>query len=145
MRKNLPKLVRAYLIFGAFYMLVESLVHFSNVKLLSVNSIWPKTAVTFTAFMSILYASTALFLSAFLLILQTNIQKYQQLIRFIALYALFHGGLMLVASFNSPFDQIYKGLPSLALWIPYYNFYLIFEAMLLFGFTILVYFWQKNR
>ncbi len=144
MKKNLPKLVRGYLIFGAFYMLVESLVHFSNIRLMSVAG-WPKEALAFSSLMSTLYASYSLFISLLLFYLQNNIEKNKSLIKLFSFFALFHGVLLILLTFTRNYEQIFQNFPSLAFFLPYYNLYLSFESLLSLSFVLLIYLWLKKK
>ena len=140
----MKKAVRAYLIFGGIYMLGEALIHFSNAKLTNVAILWPKDAVTFSSWVSTLYASTTLFLSMLLFYIQHNVEKNKKIIKLLAFYALFHGLLVTYFSLTFGFNEIFQELPSLYLWLPNYSVYLIFEAFLLFVFAFLVYLWQRK-
>lgn len=144
MRKNLPKLVKGYLIFGGIYMFFEFLIHFFNLKLSNVTSFWPQSAFTYASWMSIFYGSTCLFISLLSLYLQIDVNRNKQLIKLLAAYSAFHGSVLIFGSLTVKFDAIYHNFPSLSFWLPSYNGFLAFEAALLYGFAILVYFWQKS-
>ncbi len=145
MKNNLTKLVRVYMIFGSVYLGLESLIHFSNLRLLDIYSTWPKEVATFSSWMSIFYASLAAFLSILLLVLQSDLEKNRATIKLVSLYGIFHGSLLIFASFTVSFDQIYTLHPSLGFWLPSYNSFIFVEAVLLYVFAALVYLWQKRN
>ncbi|OGE32543.1 hypothetical protein A3C59_01580 [Candidatus Daviesbacteria bacterium RIFCSPHIGHO2_02_FULL_36_13] len=145
MKTHLKKFVRGYLLFGSLYMFVEAIIHFSNIKLSSVSTNWPKEALTFSSLMSSFYGSTTLFLAAIQLLVQTNIEKFKKIIQLLAFYAGFHGILLIFISATNEVDSIYNNYPSLLFWIPFYNYYLLFEAGLLLLFALLIYFWSRLK
>lgn len=142
--KIMNKIIRAYLIFGGFYMLGEAIIHFSGVKLTDVAALWPQEAVTFSSWISTLYGSTILFMSLLLFSIQGKIEENKKIIKVLAFYALFHGTLVTYFSLTSGFNEIFKNLPSLYFWLPNYSAYLLLEAFLLFGFSFVVYLWRRR-
>lgn len=141
---TMEKIIRAYLIFGGFYMLGEALVHFSNIKLADVSTIWSKDALTFSSWISTLYGSTTLFMSLLLFSIQGKVEENKKIVKVLAFYALFHGVLVTYASLTIRFDEIFHNLSSLSFWLPTYNGYLLLESLLLFGFAFLVYLWLRK-
>lgn len=144
MKKKLTKLVRLYLILGALYMLNEGVIHISNIRLTDIASIWPPSAITYASWMSIFYGSFSIFLSALFFVIQKGLEKYKQIIKLLAVFALFHGSILLFGSLTVNFNEIYQASPSLSFWLPSYHLFLLVEVALLFSFSLLVYFWQKD-
>lgn len=139
------KILRGYLIFGGVYMLVESFVHFFNFKLLDVQTMWSNQALVYSGFIGALYGSLSLFVAMILFFAQKNLQQNQSLIKLLAVFSLLHAIFLFYSSFSTNFDQFFIGAVSLKFWLPNYNFYLLFEAMLLFSFTFIVFRWSKEK
>lgn len=140
----LNKILRGYLIFGSIYMLTEALIHFSNLRLLDSISMWSDSALAYSVLMTKLYASFALFFAILLFFIQKDMRKYELIIKILAVFSLLHTVVLIYLSLTENFYTSFGNLTSLSFWIPEYNLFLIFEAVLLFSFSILVFFWQKN-
>lgn len=141
---NLEKILKSYLLFGGVYMIFESLIHLSQIRLVDVKSNWPDSALIYATLFNYLYGSFALFLAALVFYLQKNLVKNRNLINLLAIFAFLHASLVVFLSLNFNFDLSFAQFNSLRFWIPIYNFYLLFEAILLYFFCLLVYLWNKK-
>lgn len=132
------------MIFGAIYLVGDALVHLFDLRLTDVAGKWDQPAIIFSRFMSILYASFVLAVALVVFELQKDLAKYQQLIKLSAIWALFHGLLLLYLSFQYNFPEKFQNTPSIYLDLPFYNYYLLFEASLLFSFSLVVFWYFKT-
>lgn len=144
MPKDLNKMIRGFLILGGFYFVTDALVHLFNIKLLSVND-WNSQALVFSKFVSQLFGSAGLLIALLCFEVQRDLGKYQRIITLSAFWAFFYGLFLITSSLQINFVQEFRGMPSVYVWMEYYNFYLILEGLLLLTFSITVFFWRKSR
>ncbi|MBI2334494.1 hypothetical protein HYU96_01715 [Candidatus Daviesbacteria bacterium] len=138
------KLFRIFLIFLAVYLIGDGLIHLFNIRLLSVSSFWPVSAISYAVLMNSIYASFVLLAATLILVAQANLKKYRELILASAIWAIFHGILLLFLNSTQNFAQDFSDYPSLSVWLPFYNHYLFFEAILAFIYAIVVFVRHKK-
>ena len=85
------KIIRGYLIFAGIYILADALIHLLDIKLIDVKQFWQLPALIYGSFVGHLYASFALLVGIFSLIVQKDINKYKSLIKLAGVWGLFHG------------------------------------------------------
>lgn len=141
----MEKTVRGFLIFGAFYLIFDGIIHFFNLRLFSTKYIWPDSAFSYATLLNMVYASFVFLTAAFVLIFQSDLKKYKNFIVVSALWAFFHAGLLIFLSIGQNLTMKAEGLPSLYVWSPFYNQYLLGEAGLLFIYASLVLIWIKRK
>lgn len=144
MHINLEKTLRRLLIVLAIYLIGDGIVHLSNTRLLSVIKTWPASALAYARLLDAMYASFVFLAALLMLIAQRSLKKYQTLIIASSIWAIFHGFLLIYLSSTQNFTDNFSGSPSLYVWIPFYNQYLLVEASLAFIYAILVFIWIKN-
>lgn len=137
------KLLKGFLIFGGAYLIFDALLHLSNIKLSTVSN-WPFSATAYGNLINYIYASFVLLAGGFSFIIQNDLKKYKQLVLFSALWAIFHGIILLFLVWSNNYQQIFQSSPSLLVWLPFYREYLTFNALLLFIYSAVVHFWQKS-
>lgn len=138
------KLVRFALIFLAVYLIGDGLIHFLNIKLQTIGSNWPQSAVVYAKLLNAIYSSFVFLVAMLALIVQKDIKKYQDLIKISPYWAIFHGLILLYLSTTINFVNIFSNMPSLYVWMPFYNQYLFFEAVLAFIYAVVVFVWNKK-
>ncbi len=141
MGKILEKLLKGFLIFGGAYFIFDALLHFSNIKLSSTTDIWLSSAASYANFINYLYGSFVLLAAAFSFIIQKDLKKYKTLVLASAFWAFFHAILLLFLVWTNNYQRIFKDLPSILVWLPFYKEYLTFNAVLLLIYSGLVYKW----
>lgn len=144
MHKNIEKVLRGMQIFGVGYFIFDSLLHFSNIKLLSAIGIWPQSAISYAQLINYIYGSFVILAAVFLFIIQKDLKKYQTLVIFSSFWALFHGAILIFLVWSQNFQEIFKKLPSILVFLPFYREYLTFNALLLFAYASLVYIWMRK-
>lgn len=141
---KLQPVIEKYLLFGAVYFSVDGLIHLLNFKLGSTQS-WPSSAITYVTLLNMIYGSFVILAGAISFEFQKDVKKYSKLIMLSAIWALLHGCLLIFISSKFNFMTNFSGYPSLYLWLPNYNYYLYFEAILLIVYSILVFIWRKEK
>lgn len=141
----MDRLIKSLLIFGGVAFIADGLLHFLNLKLNSVLDIWPESALTYAYLLNFIYASFIFLAAGTCFILQKDIKKYKTMIIFSAFWALFHGILLVFLALTQNYTQAFKGYPSLYVWLPFYDKYLILEGSLLIIYAISVYWWIKGK
>ncbi len=141
----MEKTVRGFLIFGACYLILDGLIHFFNLRLSSTQSIWPESASSYATLLDMVYASFVFLTASFVLIIQSDVKKYKNFIVVSSFWAFFHGCLLIFLSVGQNLTMKAVGFPSLYVWSPFYNQYLLGEAGLLFIYASLVLIWIKRK
>jgi hypothetical protein len=147
MATKVKSLLRIYLIFGAVYLLCDSLIHLFNLRLADVGGRWSQDALAYAWLLNQIYASFVILVASLALVIQTNLEKYKLFVRVSGIWSLFHSILLIFAGRNLDLGSFYTTTPSLTFWLPFYNQYLYLEALLLLGYFILstIYLYkQKN-
>lgn len=144
MAKFIEKLLRGFLTFGGAYFIFDALLHFSNIKLSSTIDVWSSPATSYANFINYLYGSFVILAAALSFIIQTDLKKYKTLVIASAVWAVFHAILLLFLVWTNNYQQIFTDLPSILVWLPFYREYLTLNALALFAYSAVVYFWQKS-
>lgn len=142
---KLEKLLRSFLIFGAAYFIFDGLLHFFNIKLSSAANLWPGSAISYGGLMNAIYASFIFLASGIMFIIQGDLEKYKAIIRFSAIWALFHGSILVFLISTQNYQEIFKSLPSLLVWLTFYREYLLINSILLFLYSGIVYLWIRSK
>jgi uncharacterized membrane protein YozB (DUF420 family) len=144
MYKIPDKQLRFFIIVLGIYLIGDGLIHLLNIKLGSVKGIWPQSAFSYAILLNSIYASFVFLVSSLILIAQKDLKKYKSLILVSSVWSVFHGGLLIYLSVTQNFMVSFYNLPSLYVWMSFYDKYLIFEALLAFAYALLVFLWIKN-
>ena len=137
-------ILRGFLIFGGCYFIFDALLHFSNLKLTSVENVWSVSALNYGRLINFLYASFVLLAASIAFAIQTDLKKYQTIILISAIWALLHGLILLGLVWTQDYQQIFTQFPSLLVWLPFYREYLSFSSLLLFLYSGMVYLYFKK-
>lgn len=130
--------LRLFLIFLAGYLAIDALIHLFNIRLLSVDGIWPTSALIYARLINAIYASFVFLASLLLIVICSDLTKYKKLLKISVFWAVFHGVLLITLAFGQNFSAEFVKFPSLLVWIPFYNQYLMFEGLLSFVYVVLV-------
>lgn len=141
----MEKILKVYLIFGGVYFIFDGLLHLSGIKLASVVNSWPRSALVYAKLVNYLYASFIILSGTMALFLQSDLKKYHSLVVISGIWAFFHGVILLFLITTAGYGQIFKGFDSLLVYLPFYEGYLTLNALLLFSFSMLVYFWRRKK
>lgn len=142
---SLGRLLRGFLLFGSIYLAVDGLVHITGIRLFDVRRLWAQDALSYAALLNHIYASFVFLAAAIAFEIQRDVKKYRNLIRISGIWALLQGLLLFYLSFNFDFALAFNFSPSLAVWLPFYNYYLWVEAMLLIGYAILGIIYSRGK
>jgi hypothetical protein len=135
--------LRVTLIAGGIYMLGESMLHVFGIRLASVQGVWSPAAVRYAGFLETLYASFALCVGLLALEVQRSLAGYRRFFYATGARALQHGLLLTQLAFSPDLLLVLDEFPSLHVWIPGYGEYLVFEAVALWSFGLLVLAWSR--
>ncbi|MBI3109514.1 hypothetical protein HYZ06_00540 [Candidatus Daviesbacteria bacterium] len=136
--------MRIFLTVLAMYLIGDGTVHLLNIRLNSVVNVWPASAVSYAILLDSIYASFVFLVAALILVAQTDLKKYKSLILASGLWAILHGILLLYLNSTQNFAHAFSSHPSLYVWMPFYNQYLFFEAILAFIYAIVVFVRHKK-
>lgn len=143
--QNIQKVIRGLIIFAGMYLLFDALLHFFGTKLLSVAGVWPESAVSYSNLINRLYASFVILAAMTAYVVQKDLKKYKYIIYFSAVWALFHGALLLFLVLTQNYQLTFKNLPSLLVWLPFYREYLVLNAIALLIYSLIVYIWFRQE
>lgn len=137
--------LRVTLVCGGFYMLGDSALHASGIRLTSVQGVWSPAAVKYAGFLETLYASFALCVGLLALEAQQSLAGYRRFLYATGAWAFLHGLLLTQLAFSPDLLLVLDEFPSLHVWIPRYREYLVFEAIVLWSFSLLVLAWSRSK
>lgn len=138
-------ILKWYIFITSVYLLSDAIVHLLDFKLIDVILTWPVQAVFYSKFIGHLYGFFAILVAIFGIEVQRNIKKYKNLIYLTAVWLVFYGINLLITGLGADFSEIFTKEPSVYVWLPSYNLYLVFESVLCFVFAGLTLFWWKSE
>lgn len=141
MYKNI---LRGFLFFWGIYALLEAILYLFNIRLYSVEGIWPDSALSYAKLVNQFLGSFFIFISLLVFEAQRNVEKYQPLIKMSGVWAILYGFLLIFLSLSKDFAQVFNNLASLYVWFPFYNQYLLLEAAFLIAYSAVVFLWIKK-
>lgn len=141
---KIQNILKWYLLVTSIYLLGDGLVHILDIKLINALS-WPQAPLVYSKFIGHLYGEFAILASLLGIESQRDLKKYRNFLYIVAIWSLFYGSYLIYSSLTIPFTEIFANTPSVFVWIPFYNYYLIFEASLLFTLSLLVFLWRRNE
>lgn len=133
------------MIFGGVYFIFDGLLHFFNIKISSVNGAWPQSAISYAGLLSSIYASFIFLVAAIAFVIQKDLKKYKAIIVVSSVWAIIHGSVLLFLVWTQNYQQIFQDLPSLLLWLPFYNQYVLIEGLVLIIYSGIVYLWTRSK
>lgn len=142
---KVEKIFRVFLIFLAVYLVGDGAIHLLNIRLQSVQNIWPQSALSYAVLLNAIYASFVFLAAILVLVVQKDLKKYKPLILSSGIWSLFHGLLLAHLILSQNFMESFSNYSSLYVWIPFYNQYLLFEAFLAFVYAILAFLYFKSQ
>lgn len=137
-------LLKWYLIAASIYLILDGLIHVFDVKLVGMTP-WPAPALIYAKFIGNLYGGFAILAGLLGIEASRNLEKYTHFLYITAIWSLVYGGFLIYSSSAINFAGIFNKSPSIYLWMPFYNYYLFFEAGLLFILSTLVFLWSKHK
>lgn len=123
----------------------ESSLYLFGIRLSDVREIWPSSGVVYTELIEKVLGSTFLFVAIVIFEVQKNLLKYKTFMKLSAIWAFFHGILLIYLSLTQNYVEVFKDSPSLFVWFNLYDKYVFLEGIAAIGFSILVYFWLRNQ
>lgn len=127
-------------------MIFEGLLYFFNIRLTDIKNIWPVSALVYAELIEKVLGSFLLFVAAVIIFeVQRNPLKYKNFIKIGGIWAFFHGLLLIFLSTTQNYLEVFKAYPSLFVWFPMYEKFVILEGVVAILFSILVYIWLKNE
>lgn len=144
MDKTVEKLLRGVILFWGIYLLFESLLYLFSIRLTDTKNVWPPSAVAYGELIEKILGSTFLFVAIVVFEVQKNLLKYKTFIKLSGIWALFHGFLLIFLSLTQNYVEVFGAFPSLFVWFPLYENYVVLEGVAAILFSILAYMWLKN-
>lgn len=144
MHTNLSRVLKTVLLFWSVYSFIEACLYLSNIRLTDVSTNWPSQALAYSKLMGPILGSTFLLISVVAFAASRNLDKYKDFIKISAVWAIFHGGLLIYLAIKQDNAGIFTPALSLHAWIPFYNQYLILEGLVLFFYSSLIFLWMKK-
>lgn len=141
----MEKILRGFLIFGGAYLIFDGLLHFFNIKISSVNGAWSQSAISYAELLNSIYASFVFLVAAIAFVIQKDLKKYKAVLLVSSVWAIIHGSVLLFLVWTQNYQQIFKDLPSLLVWLPFYNQYVVIEGMVLIIYSGVVYLWVRSK
>ncbi len=134
--------LKRVLFLGTLFMIGETVVHLSAVRIWGANQYWPESAILFVKLFMFLWGGISLLLAAFFYEIQKNVLQYIAFLNIMAYYSFFHGAILWYFSFLH-LPQILP-VPVMYVLNPYYSTQLKIEGSLLIAFGVF-YLWGKNK
>ncbi|MBI2593129.1 hypothetical protein HYW44_00605 [Candidatus Daviesbacteria bacterium] len=141
---NIVYLLKWYLVAASIYLILVGLMYVFDVKLLDAIS-WPNPALVYAKFIGNLYGEFAILAGLFGIEASRNLEKYRNFLYIVSFWGLFYAAYLIYSSLVTNFSEIFSQTPSIYIWMPFYNYYLFFEAGMLLIFSLLVFLWSKKQ
>lgn len=146
MSQQTEKALRIYLIFWGLYLIFEGLLYILNIRLIDTRDIWPPAALAYAKLLEKVLGSIFLFVAAVIIFeVQNNLLKYKNFIKIGGIWTFFHGILLIFLGTTQNYGEVFISFPSLFVWFPLYENYVVLEGVAAILFSILVYIWLKNE
>ena len=144
MGKSTEKLLRLCLILWCFYLLFEATLYFFSFRLGDIQDVWPTSAIVYSRLLEKILGSLFVLIAVMTYFVQKDLNKYKTFIKVSAIWSLFHGSLLIFLGLTQNYVATFLKYPSLYVWFPFYNQYVILEGIVLIGYSVLVYLWLKD-
>lgn len=133
------------IVFWGLYLVFESFLYIFSIRLTDTINVWPPSAVVYGQLIEKVLGSTFLFVAIVVFEVQKNLLKYRTFIKLSGIWAFFHGCLLIFLGTTQNYVDVFKALPSLFVWFPWYGKYVVLEGLAAIGFSMLVYLWLKKN
>ena len=130
-------ILKKLLLFGALFMLGESVYHFSGIRLRGTHAVWSEPAIVFSQFFMWLWASASLLIALVICYAYRYFLKAQALLIMLGLFSFFHAAILWNFS-RLPLTDIWHETPAVFVWFSQYTVQLKFEALVLVLFGLLI-------
>lgn len=142
----IKNILRGLLIFGGCYFIFDAVLHFSGLKLVSVEDQWSPSALSYAQLINFIYASLLFLAASMAFIIQKDLKKYQAIVLVSAAWAFFHGMILLFLVWGHNYQKIFQEYNSLLIWLPFYREYITGNSLLLFLYSgIALVYLKKDR
>lgn len=145
MHKKIQYTLKVMLLFGAVYLFFDSSIHFFDIKLLNVSSIWSVSAIAYARLLDKVSGAFILLSAVGAFILHKNLEEYRKLVYLSAVWTFFLGLTFIYLSLSTDYSNAFSLMPSLAFWLPFYGQYLLLEAAALIFYSAVVYLWFRSK
>lgn len=144
MRLPIKTVLKWYLLFTSLYLLADGVIHILNLKFTNIADNWSPDLIIFAQYMSQLYGLFGILIALFGIEVSRNLAKYKNFLYISAVWGVVYAGLLVYYALSVNYPVIFKNTPSIYFWIPFYNGYILFEALLLLILSFLIYLYRKN-
>lgn len=128
---------------ASIYLILDGLIHVFDVKLIDATG-WPQPEIVYAKFIGNLYGAFAILAGLFGIEASRNLEKYRNFLYIAAVWSLGYALYLIHTSLTIDFADIFSESPSIYFWMPFYNYYLLFEAGLLLILSVLIFHWSKH-
>lgn len=142
--KFIKNALRVLVIFWGIYLLFEGVLYFFNFRLVDAKNVWPASATLYSELIGKVLGSVFLFIAAVAFDIQRDLLKHRSFVKLSGFWGMFHGVVLIWLSLSNNFVEVFKNTPSLYVWFPFYNQYVVLEGIILISYSVFVYFWLKN-
>lgn len=143
MERSIKNILKWYLLFTSIYLFADGIIHILNLKLANISSNWSSDLVIYAQYMTQLYGLFAVLTASFGLEVSRNLSKYKNLLYIAAIWGIVYAGFLIYYSITIDYPAVFKSTPSIYFWIPFYNAYILFEGLLLFTLSCLIFIYKK--
>lgn len=143
MHKIFKKILSVMLLVWSFYAFFEAFLYLSHIRLVGIKSSWPADALSYSSLLEGIVGSLFLLIGAVAFIVSKNLDKYRGFIKISGVWTLFHGGLLIFLGLTQDYLNTFMA-PSLYVWFPFYDQYLVIEGIALIGYSVIVYLYERT-
>ncbi len=140
---KIQKILKWYLLVTSIYLIADGLGHIFDIKLMDAGD-WSVPALTYARLINHLFGTFAILAGLFGIEASRDLNKYRNFLYIAGVWSLGYGAYLVYLGLGVDFAGIFAGSPSVYAWMPFYNFYLIFEGGLLFTLSALIYLFKRE-
>lgn len=140
---KLERLLKWYLLITSIYLLFDGLIHVFDFKLIDVKD-WSEQSIIYSQYISRLYGLFVVLAALIGIEISRDLKKYKNILPLGAGWGVVYGVFLIYYSLNIDFVKVFSSTPSIYFWIPFYNYFIVFEALLLFILAALAFIYRRN-
>ena len=139
------KVLKIFIIFWGFYLFLEGFSYLSDIRLMDTKALWLPSSAAYAELTGQILGSVFLLMAILAFEVQRNVNKYKNFVIISGFWSILHGGLLIYLSISQNYLKAFLKIPSLYVWLPFYNQYLFLEGVVLIIYSLIVYIWIKNK
>ncbi len=143
MNLKIKNLLKWYLFITSIYLLCDGLIHVFDLKLINVTN-WPEAPFVYSQYMGRLYGLFVVLAALFGIEASRNLEKYRNLLYICGIWGVVYSVFLIYNGLKINFVEVFMLTPSIYFWLPFYNVYIIGEAVILLILSGLILLYRKN-